>query len=197
MRGHRDSRGSYACRGRSIPALAGPPQEKSTGGTKAWVYPRACGATRAHPPASSRSAGLSPRLRGHLLFALMLEPDDRSIPALAGPPSLTSPPIFAPRVYPRACGATVKGLVCDKPDEGLSPRLRGHRRDILIGPCPIGSIPALAGPPIAVWKRVWGPQVYPRACGATVPRRASSSGPLGLSPRLRGHPCGAACTSPT
>ena len=51
---------------RSIPACAGPPNDRSGGTTSIRVYPRVCGATTYTKPGWSTASGLSPRVRGHL-----------------------------------------------------------------------------------------------------------------------------------
>ena len=113
--------------------------------------------------------GLSPRVRGNLSGDGDLIQVDRSIPASAGEPPSFSPSSHFGRVYPRECGGTDTASERASHGNGLSPRVRGNRRDC-----------ALA---------YFSTQVYPRECGGTVcPRRICVAG-LGLSPRVRGnHP---------
>ena len=172
---------------RSIPALAGPPFTPVVKTLSKRVYPRACGATVSAEAVFSMIGGLSPRLRGHPLRRALDEPALGSIPALAGPPHGEADRGRSGRVYPRACGATRKVRHRAALQRGLSPRLRGHRKQISLDPMPDGSIPALAGPPPTTSCLAMNTRVYPRACGATRAPRPTESAEKGLSPRLRGH----------
>ncbi len=85
------------------------------------------------------------------------------------------------------CGGTLSTPVATTSITGLSPRVRGNRRDC---PHPGGrhrTIPACAGEPNAgptfgSWTRD-----YPRVCGGTRPRLTHGDGAGGLSPRVRGN----------
>ena len=71
--------------------------------------------------------------------------------------------------------------------KGLSPRVRGNRRE----ECPevplYGSIPACAGEPFSLSAFQDDLPVYPRVCGGT-PKSVQGSSPIqGLSPRVRGN----------
>ena len=72
------------------------------------------------------------------------------------------------RVYPRACGGTVKELLARFIGEGLSPRMRGNRSGRGGSAGRTGSIPAHAGEPWAAYPSIPCPRVYPRACGGTL-----------------------------
>ena len=91
-------------------------------------------------------------------------------------------------VYPRVCGGSLRGWQASWAAEGLSPRVRGKRRE---GGCPPrhpGSIPACAGEAwtaTAAWR---GGKVYPRVCGGSIVRAAAALAVNGLSPRVRGKP---------
>ena len=78
-----------------------------------------------------------------------MEDHKGSIPARAGEPSVSSGHRPKGRVYPRACGGTTGDDHPPVPTEGLSPRVRGNRRngEGLVG-IP-GSIPARAGEPFS------------------------------------------------
>ena len=90
----------------SIPALAGEPSPISPSATPPPVYPRACGGTQTRCKVNRQIVGLSPRLRGNLVFSVTINDGKGSIPALAGEPP-TFPTIKATlTVYPRACGGT-------------------------------------------------------------------------------------------
>ena len=114
----------------------------------------------------------------------------RSIPAHAGEPR---PAIHGPkctRVYPRACGGTQRLLAGLVPLLGLSPRMRGNRRDPQGRGPGHGSIPAHAGEPQPPARSVPAATVYPAHAGEPACRPV----PIlllgvagGLSPRMRGN----------
>ena len=91
------------------------------------VYPRACGGTvgRFIQPRSAR--GLSPRVRGNHWHGGPGESCVRSIPARAGEPATRHGGSSPYRVYPRACGGTLKAGRMSDAMPGLSPRVRGNR----------------------------------------------------------------------
>ena len=114
---------------------------------RAWVYPRVCGGT---PKSSSNSAsvvGLSPRVRGNLEANAGVEDIARSIPACAGEPRHARRTRQAATVYPRVCGGTGTRLSSRVAGGGLSPRVRGNRRQVVQVNQKLGSIPACAGEP--------------------------------------------------
>ena len=181
----------------SIPAPAGEPRRHKPVVGQPYhraVYPRACGGTASlrEPRFVPTPNGLSPRLRGNQRRRDVGTEKWRSIPAPAGEPSRFQRPPLGQKVYPRACGGTMRGRnrassICQ---QGLSPRLRGNPPHFSQS-CRLnlsGSIPAPAGEPHRINRQRVFTQVYPRACGGT------SSGPIppthssGLSPRLRGNP---------
>ena len=131
--------------------------------------------------------GLSPRVRGnHCHQPAALEPP-RSISARAGEPLATLRWRCQRRVYPRACGGTIK-----KGEEilvryGLSPRVRGNLGQRLDGQLGFGSIPARAGEPAPRNPNAALGAVYPRACGGTITRHYGPPSSWGLSPRVRGN----------
>ena len=71
---------------RSIPACAGEPASLPLRLSPAPVYPRVCGGTSSSSMRSPRSLGLSPRVRGNLLYNHESSGERRSIPACAGEP---------------------------------------------------------------------------------------------------------------
>ena len=77
--------------------------------------------------------------------------------------------------------------VCREAAEGLSPRLRGNRAGLRAHKTLSGSIPAPAGEPCQMAFLFGHVQVYPRACGGTIPARCWMMMGRGLSPRLRGN----------
>ena len=70
---------------------------------------------------------------------------------------------------------------------GLSPRLRGNRREARQLEQKWRSIPALAGEPVTPSPVRISVTVYPRACGGTHSPNNLLIVETGLSPRLRGN----------
>ena len=133
--------------GGSIPALAGEPKGRQHSLAIYEVYPRACGGTSLQRLSLLHDSGLSPRLRGNRHTQGLTDPDDRSIPALAGEPQGGPPVAQCTAVYPRACGGTQINLFRAVTRYGLSPRLRGNPSGPKAWSTRIRSIPALAGEP--------------------------------------------------
>ena len=79
-------------------------------------------------PVSHRVLGLSPRVRGNPVEYPYVVYRLRSIPACAGEPLSALGAIVDGEVYPRVCGGTHFGFAYDGTDMGLSPRVRGNRR---------------------------------------------------------------------
>ena len=152
---------------RSIPASAGEPYWLPMFDADQAVYPRECGGTYKVADLSDNSVGLSPRVRGNLVWRYDRTSLNRSIPASAGePPSMH------------------EIVVCVT---GLSPRVRGN----LLWPGVLcwcnRSIPASAGEPPIFMTIISGVSVYPRECGGTACQLCSMANILGLSPRVRGN----------
>ncbi len=114
---------------RSIPALTGKPRVRSVPSMPRRVYPRAYGETAMVARVAAGTRGLSPRLRGNHYDPLVASQCRRSIPALTGKPLVSSLRPADARVYPRAYGETQGHKAADTLRQGLSPRLRGNRRD--------------------------------------------------------------------
>ena len=180
---------------RSIPAPAGEPKARPQPQSVHAVYPRACGGTVGVPEMRPALPGLSPRLRGNRTRRTCHSSPIRSIPAPAGEPVVDWRRVGRQRVYPRACGGTLR--VCSVPSaaNGLSPRLRGNRAVARCQPCQRRSIPAPAGEPRRCAHSRCTEWVYPRACGGTIERRWKDQIEDGLSPRLRGNRSGFASPS--
>ena len=85
------------------------------------------------------------------------------------------------------CGGTTGRLLVLPGVHGLSPRVRGNRRDECEPDNGEGSIPACAGEPIPTRSWRTAPAVYPRVCGGTSCPSWISTAPMGLSPRVRGN----------
>ena len=71
------------------------------------------------------------------------------------------------RVYPRPCGGTDDIEISARPDEGLSPPVRGNPASSAMTYSIYGSIPARAGEPEHRWHAPRYSRVYPRPCGGT------------------------------
>ena len=168
VRGNRKTRPQRPGSGGSIPARAGEPFRCRQHLAVAGVYPRACGGTVWLPSRRMALMGLSPRVRGNRLHGLKDCGRYGSIPARAGEPG--SGRVIGGRiaVYPRACGGTMPYADPATRREGLSPRVRGNRRDGQPACQTAGSIPARAGEPHRDTgsRHQW--TVYPRACGGTM-----------------------------
>ena len=151
----------------SIPACAGEPAGRTTGGRWCWVYPRVCGGTSGLCGGGGRRQGLSPRVRGNRGGGTGGPGGVRSIPACAGEPSIGGrrPPVRP--VYPRVCGGTRRRGWRGCGGWGLSPRVRGNRNRGGAGGVGGGSIPACAGEPSCYRLPSIISAVYPRVCGGT------------------------------
>ena len=174
--------------GRSIPACAGEPGRPPPSKSMPGVYPRVCGGTMAIGGLAANLAGLSPRVRGNPSLNTMRPELLRSIPACAGEPDWAQTPSNARRVYPRVCGGTESCAYQAILRPGLSPRVRGNRRNMDANGGKLRSIPACAGEPMADPAKSGKGRVYPRVCGGTPTTTPASSGGGGLSPRVRGNP---------
>ena len=145
VRGHPCPARPALSEARSIPACAGAsragPHLVGSGG----VYPRVCGGITAHLRAGHRRGGLSPRVRGHRPLQLDVAERLRSIPACAGASTHALPGCSASGVYPRVCGGIIDRLKVRYRVGGLSPRVRGHRKETTKSLTKQRSIPACAG----------------------------------------------------
>ena len=172
---------------RSIPARAGEPADERHGKRMLGVYPRACGGTPNEVFPSTFIKGLSPRVRGNPWRVTVIRISVRSIPARAGEPAALRWHRHKEQVYPRACGGTESAVLGTQELQGLSPRVRGNRHDEAVERGCRGSIPARAGEPRGLSRKVQDHQVYPRACGGTLAWHSYWSTTPGLSPRVRGN----------
>ena len=149
VRGNRGFRHATRAPPRSIPARAGEPPSRRTGGSRGRVYPRACGGTVVAGIIGRIPGGLSPRVRGNHPQSIVRRRCHGSIPARAGEPSTGGSARHQAQVYPRACGGTAPFAAGLHRGPGLSPRVRGNqiaRAERSVDP---RSIPARAGEPPA------------------------------------------------
>ena len=175
---------------RSIPACAGEPTRKASSPLSFSVYPRVCGGTPRRWSGRPQRRGLSPRVRGNPLVAMMAGVLAGSIPACAGEPPDYAGAAAGAKVYPRVCGGTTRSGRRRGRERGLSPRVRGNRRLRRRDSWRRGSIPACAGEPSSRRHIDRKCRVYPRVCGGTSQGRPPSMRARGLSPRVRGNPAG-------
>ena len=172
---------------RSIPACAGEPFPGTRPVHARKVYPRVCGGTPHPRPQSPGTLGLSPRVRGNLVYRNARHVRTRSIPACAGEPWATTATRWTAAVYPRVCGGTPSPRITARPREGLSPRVRGNHVGGSQDVAPLGSIPACAGEPGNARAGCSPAGVYPRVCGGTQQQIPGHIQHPGLSPRVRGN----------
>ncbi len=107
VRGNHPASHEAAPQSGSIPACAGEPSAYPFMWSITTVYPRVCGGTPVLPSASTRIAGLSPRVRGNRVTVQLAARWWGSIPACAGEPIGRTQVWYCRTVYPRVCGGTV------------------------------------------------------------------------------------------
>ena len=134
----------------SIPACAGEPVSGGGHWCGRRVYPRVCGGTANRRFLSRPATGLSPRVRGNLLYPGYAGRPGRSIPACAGEPRRPDNEHEGGEVYPRVCGGTRRRGYRHDYRQGLSPRVRGNHPAGCILKGHRRSIPACAGEPAGV-----------------------------------------------
>ena len=149
VRGNRGPAMPYSTDPGSIPARAGEPYPRRYVPSLPWVYPRACGGTWRIASTGRTRWGLSPRVRGNPQETARERAAFGSIPARAGEPSPRPVIDSMLEVYPRACGGTPALRAGRRNNRGLSPRVRGNRRNVDGRQRIEGSIPARAGEPIS------------------------------------------------
>jgi len=93
-------------------------------------------------------------------------------------------------VYPHVCGGIYQAAPVLCLQEGLSPRVRGHRVPAYAGGGGVRSIPTCAGASFWSASLTWRTWVYPHVCGGIDIRRIRLFENEGLSPRVRGHRSG-------
>ena len=129
----------------SIPACAGESRRQRPGQRKLEVYPRVCGGIVALRELGQPFGGLSPRVRGNLLWHRGRRRGRGSIPACAGESPYQTSVWAREGVYPRVCGGIVYRPAPPHLLLGLSPRVRGNPVKTLYKIQRTRSIPACAG----------------------------------------------------
>ena len=172
---------------RSIPACAGEPPGGADDRLAQKVYPRVCGGTRRGGGRRGLLGGLSPRVRGNLMWVVSGIGCLRSIPACAGEPGGVLSWRGKAGVYPRVCGGTAGDRAACAANRGLSPRVRGNPLTAAHHPSRRRSIPACAGEPHRCEPPAPARGVYPRVCGGTLGVNGHRGHRVGLSPRVRGN----------
>ena len=188
VRGKPQPRCTYRHQQRSIPACAGEAHHNRADGYAPSVYPRVCGGSVLGTAYSQLYQGLSPRVRGKPRKLVSERHPERSIPACAGEANCGGQRISALAVYPRVCGGSLLGRNNCGGHRGLSPRVRGKRRNQGHRITSTRSIPACAGEATPLARCAASSGVYPRVCGGSASALASLSCYSGLSPRVRGKP---------
>ena len=147
-------------------------------GTGIPLYPRVCGGTINIVVFDCHKPGLSPRVRGNLPAARAADGSLGSIPACAGEPRCLCKLWSLLAVYPRVCGGTGDMHAPKVAYQGLSPRVRGNPRMLVIPRRTLGSIPACAGEPRTTGRN----PVYPQNLNGA---RQSTNGHFSLQPIAR------------
>ena len=146
-----------------------------------------CGGTSYPFRRAASTGGLSPRVRGNPVSECQLGVQAVSIPACAGEPGCPCSRRRPAQVYPRVCGGTIMDIPQGHSGPGLSPRVRGNRRQCGGGWPGRRSIPACAGEPVCANRQSNAAAVYPRVCGGTLLVWVRCTKRRGLSPRVRGN----------
>ena len=182
---HRGSKPRRAKSG-SIPACTGNPEERKAKAKKRGVYPRVYGESTPGARREQPHRGLSPRVRGIHLAAVIAQAAWRSIPACTGNPRPRYRSQTAIRVYPRVYGESDNLGVDVAEFLGLSPRVRGIHYRAYLDELGERSIPACTGNPNR--KPALRPLVgvYPRVYGESPLAKFRHESLSGLSPRVRG-----------
>ena len=126
-------------------------------------------------------------MRGNHLGQALLSGRGGSIPTHAGKPEPIRNDQDRKKVYPHACGETLRSRCLRTARKGLSPRMRGNPLRHCSKQIIPRSIPTHAGKPLGHNDAPPERWVYPHACGETTPAGLKSAWTQGLSPRMRGN----------
>ena len=153
------------------------------------VYLRVCGGIANAMRGITPATGLSPRVRRHRLLSYGYVRHGGSISACAEASRIQHESVQWTRVYLRVCGGIAPTPLRLRPARGLSPRVRRHRRAERYALSQYGSISACAeASPSRSWLRLQY-KVYLRVCGGIAVYPDLDVLRVGLSPRVRRHPC--------
>ena len=108
-----------------IPACAGKTALRSATVLPASAHPRVCGENYPLLRPFMKAAGSSPRVRGKLILAMLLEACRGLIPACAGKTRSACALLSLEWAHPRVCGENRCSSLSDLADAGSSPRVRG------------------------------------------------------------------------
>ena len=172
----------------SIPACTGKPDTDAVDELSMRVYPRMYGETANTSIEPRGIAGLSPHVRGNPRGEADPLPDRRSIPACTGKPPVFDAGRDTREVYPRMYGETGPRPAGRRAVRGLSPHVRGNRRNASKRTSVMGSIPACTGKPPEEYRIGEKGEVYPRMYGETPGWYNPGVTEAGLSPHVRGNP---------
>jgi len=165
VRGHHNGITRALARERSIPTCAGASTPQETHFTTYRVYPHVCGGIASTPAGLQASAGLSPRVRGHLWQEWIVAVGAGSIPTCAGASRGPRSARGHSRVYPHVCGGITRRLPGALRRWGLSPRVRGHLTVMSDQIVEERSIPTCAGASPHRSAHLSSATVYPHVCG--------------------------------
>ena len=171
----------------SIPAHTGERVTREQRIYSLGVYPRTYGGTLYFMQRQCRVVGLSPHIRGNVIWSISVIASIGSIPAHTGERRCHHLRVTEPRVYPRTYGGTLSASPAQPSAGGLSPHIRGngHAGDGSGGL--LGSIPAHTGERTAVPSAISAVRVYPRTYGGTATPAFPVALSAGLSPHIRGN----------
>ncbi len=185
-------RGTGSCPGRArrgtrfIPARAGNSWHDHVAPGLPPVHPRACGEQPHSRRLSPVHCGSSPRVRGTVLFWLVVAGWMRFIPARAGNSAAGRVVRQGATVHPRACGEQSNSIPASRIISGSSPRVRGTDASVPSQIAVWRFIPARAGNRLLAPAMYSTDSVHPRACGEQVAVTSELYIPVGSSPRVRG-----------
>ena len=152
------------------------------------VYPRTYGGTFRRYLDLFLAQGLSPHVRGNPRSFSPRGARRGSIPARTGEPTCDARLTIVSGVYPRTYGGTVRMLITQVEDQGLSPHVRGNPLHVVKRVVTDGSIPARTGEPTSSSQTAPASGVYPRTYGGTIRLVEQRYASHGLSPHVRGNP---------
>ena len=130
--------------------------------------------------------GSSPRMRGKLADRAGYSERHGLIPAHAGKTATMTGGPYSQSAHPRACGENFGHDICNRFEEGSSPRMRGKRLSALFPGQRSGLIPAHAGKTAGSTAANSPKPAHPRACGENNVVVGVHCGFSGSSPRMRG-----------